>query len=123
MAALSESAARMRGEPEAERTLWPDYGRLIASAYTTAAQIVTVRLMIRIRRAELDAGACEKLLDETRRAVLAELDLGAVPPKREADPDDTPADADAFAVLRQRCGQVLSEAADLREIALRWTQA
>ncbi len=83
LAAMGESATRMRGEPEAERRLWPDYGRLIASAYTTVAQIVTVRLLIRIRRAELDANACERLLDETRRALLARLDLCAAP----AQPD------------------------------------
>jgi len=123
LAALSESAARMRGEPEAERVLWPEYGRLIASAYTTAAQIVTVRLLIRIRRSELDAHACVKLLDETRQAVLGEFDLGADPPMREPHPYEALDDSDPYAVLRQRCSEVRSEAGRLRDIALQWTQA
>ncbi len=45
LAAMSESAERMRGDPKGQRTLWSDYGKLIAAAYTTAAQIVTVRLL------------------------------------------------------------------------------
>ncbi|WP_294538339.1 FUSC family membrane protein [uncultured Rhodoblastus sp.] len=122
MAALSESAARMRGEPTAARALLPDYGKLIASAYATAAQIVNVRLLIRSRRDELDAPACEKLLDETRRAVLAELDLAAPPIQDFARAGETPAKSiggsNAFAALRQRCAEVLRETGQLRRIAL-----
>ncbi len=117
MAALSESATRMRGEPTKARALWADYGKLIASAYTTAAQIVTVRLLIRSRRDELNAPACEKLLDETRRAVLAELDLAAPPPDLSWASLGEKTGSNAFSALRQRCAEVLREAARLRQIA------
>jgi uncharacterized membrane protein YccC len=117
MAALSESATRMRGEPTAARAPWPDYGKLIASAYATAAQIVTVRLLIRGRRDELDATACEKLLDETRRGVLAELDLSAKPSGDFFHGAETQSGSNAFVALRQRCVDVLREAGRLRKIA------
>ena len=117
MAALSESAARMRGEPTAARALWPDYGQLIASAYATAAQIVTVRLLIRSRRDELDAAACEKLLDATRRAVLAELDLSKPPLEDFFRGGENLGGSNAFAALRQRCAEVLRETERLRRLA------
>jgi uncharacterized membrane protein YccC len=123
MAAMSESATRMRGEPQAVRTLWPDYGRLIASAYTTVAQIVTVRLLIRIRRAELDPALCEKLLDETRRAVLTILDLSAPAPLENRDAAEAQDESNAFAVLRKRCAEIVGEAGRFRKIAEKWTRA
>ena len=124
LAALGESATRMRGEPEKARSLWPDYGRLIASAYTTAAQIVTIRLLIRSRRAELDPAASQNMLDATRRALLAELDFSAPSPDLTFCARGTPGEANAFAALRQRCAEVLREAALLRELAREhWTPA
>lgn len=122
LAAMSESAERMRGDPKGQRTLWSDYGKLIAAAYTTAAQIVTVRLLIRTRRNELESVACEKLLDETRHSVLAELDLSkpAAPPKSQ--PFDALAESNAFVALRLRCAEVLREACRLREmVAEKWS--
>jgi hypothetical protein len=121
LAEMSESAERMRGDPKAQRGLWSDYGKLIAAAYTTAAQIVTVRLLIRTRRDELDANACSRLLDDTRHAVLAELDLS----KPSAPPKSAPADAyesNALAALHQRCAEVLREAGRLREMTVeKWS--
>ena len=124
LAALGESATRMRGEPEKARALWPDYGRLIASAYTTAAQIVTIRLLIRGRSAELEPAAGEKLLNATRRALLAELDFSAASPDLAFCARGKQGESNALAALRQRCAEVLREAARLREIATeQWTQA
>ncbi len=123
MSAMSESATRMRGEPQAVRALWPEYGRLIASAYATVAQIVTVRLLIRIRRGELDPSACESVLDATRRAVLAELDLSETPADEGPGAPEAHDDSDAFAVLRQRCGEVFLETARFRGIAQEWAKA
>ena len=119
MAALSESAARMRGEPTAARALWPDYGQLIASAYATAAQIVTVRLLIRTRRGELDVRASRSLIEETRHAVLDVLDLSKPPAPFEQPPLHLAGEANAFAALRQRCAEVLREAGRLRELVAR----
>ena len=115
LAAMSESATRMRGDPAAQRTLWEDFGKLIAAAYTTAAQIVTVRLLIRSRRGELDAAICAGLLDETRQSVLIVLDLSRKPPPA-AQEEKHEGKSSALAALRQRCAEVLREAARLREI-------
>jgi uncharacterized membrane protein YccC len=113
--ALGESAGRMRADPAARRDLWPEYSKLIAAAYVAAAQIVTVRLLIRNRRNDLDPLSSQILLDETRRAAMAELDFAAPAPAprppREGD-DET-----ALAALRQRCEEVLREASALRRLA------
>ena len=115
LAAMSKSATRMRGDPEAQRAVWEDYGKLIAAAYTTAAQIVTVRLLIRSRRAELDPAACAKLLEETRQSVLVALDLSRQPAPLAGD-EPHEGESNAFAALRQRCAEILREAGRLREI-------
>jgi uncharacterized membrane protein YccC len=122
LAEMSESAERMRGDPAAQRALWTEYGKLIAAAYTTAAQIVTVRLLIRTRRDELDAHACASLLEETRHAVVAVLDLSKPPAPFEQPPLHVAGEANAFAALRRRCAEVLREAGRLRElVALNWS--
>lgn len=118
LAALSESAARVKGEPAAVRALWPQYGRLLAATYTTAAQIVTVRLLIRNRLDKLDPGLCERLLDDTRRTVASLLDP-ALPSPAPQPLDDQIADAGAEShdVLVLRCAEVRSAAAALRRLA------
>lgn len=116
---MSESAQRMRGDPAAQRALWAEYGQLIAAAYTTAAQIVTVRLLIRTRRDELDATVSRSLIEETRHAVLDVLDLSKPPAPFEQPPLHLPGEANAFAALRQRCAEVLREAGRLRAMVAR----
>jgi uncharacterized membrane protein YccC len=119
LAALSESAARMKGEPVSVRGPWPGYGRLLAAAYTTAAQIVTIRFLIRNRLAELDPALCTRLLDATRLAVLAVLD----PAQPESPGTSVSADVeaaaatDAFKALVQRCADLRRAAAELRRLA------
>lgn len=120
LSALSESAARMKGEPSVVRAMWPHYGRLLAASYTTAAQIVTVRLLIRNRLAELDPARCEQLLVETRRSVAAVLDPAVpLPPTAAAAGDDQIADAgaEAYEVLLLRCAEVRQAAVELRRLA------
>ena len=75
---------------------------------STAAQIVTVRLLIRNRRDDLDPLASKALLDETRRAAMAELDFAAPTPGPRALHEGH--DENALAALRQRCDEVLREA-------------
>ena len=113
--ALGESAGRMRADPAARRDLWPEYSKLIAAAYVAAAQIVTVRLLIRNRRDDLDPLASKALLDETRRAAMAELDFAAPTPGPRALHEVH--DENAIAALRQRCDEVLREARILRRLA------
>jgi uncharacterized membrane protein YccC len=113
--ALGESATRMRADPAEKRDLWPQYSKLIAAAYVAAAQIVTVRLLIRNRRDDLDPTASRDLLDETRRAALAELDFAGARADRRLPGESL--DDEAFAALRQRCDEVLREARALRRLA------
>ena len=119
--ALGESAARMRADPQSQRDIWPHYSALIAAAYVAAAQIVTVRLMIRQRRNELDGKASRALLDDTRRGALAELDSAGPRAERRLPqaPDDA---APVFWALLQRCDEVLREARNLRHLVEKdWT--
>ncbi|MDR3436062.1 FUSC family protein [Telmatospirillum sp.] len=124
LAALSESAARMKGEPEHVRALWPEYGRLLAASYATAAQIVTVRLIIRNRGKDLDPRTSESLLDATRRDVLSLLDPSLPLPEYLATaPEPTiEAGTEADEVLALRCAEVRHAAWTLRQIASQpWT--
>jgi len=124
LASLSESAERMKNEPEKFRALWPEYGRLIAASYTTAAQIVTVRLLIRNRLSELDPKASSALLDRTREAVLAKLAPDAAAPLMESEngPPEPMSDLNAYAAMRRRCAEVRRAAAQLRDlVAKNWT--
>jgi uncharacterized membrane protein YccC len=119
--ALGESVTRMRADPSSQRDIWPHYSALIAAAYVAAAQIVTVRLMIRQRRDDLGAPASRALLDDTRRAALAELDLAGPRAQRRLPqaPDDA---APVFLALLQRCDEVLREARNLRHLVEKdWT--
>jgi uncharacterized membrane protein YccC len=113
--ALGESAGRMRADPAAQRDLWPEYSKLIATAYVAAAQIVTVRLFIRNRRNDLDPIASKNLLDDTRRAALAELDMAGLRADRRLPSESL--DDTVFSALRQRCDEVLREARALRRLA------
>jgi uncharacterized membrane protein YccC len=115
MSSLGESAALARREKGAKKGFWRGYSRMIAAAYVAAAQIVTVRLLIRNRRKELDEEACGLLLEQTRAAALASLN-GAddATPAPETPLED---ESNAMAALRQRCAEVLREAKQLRKIA------
>lgn len=121
LGALSESAARMKGEPEDVRAMWPHYGRLLAASYTTAAQIVTIRLLIRNRMAELDPALCARLLDDTRRDLQPILDP-TVALAVDTAMDDRIADAgaEAYEVLVLRCAEVHRAATELRRLADAW---
>lgn len=117
LAAISESAARMKGEPKGVRGLWPEYGRLLAASYTTAAQIVTIRLLIRNNRGTLDAARCTALLEETRSMVVATLDPAVPPPlQEETEPLPLEGTTDIFDVLVLRCAQARHAATELRHL-------
>jgi hypothetical protein len=99
--------------------MWPHYGRLLAASYTTAAQIVTIRLLIRNRLAELDPAQCEQLLAETRRSVMSVLDPAVPLPTSSPTDEDQIADAAAetFEILLLRCAEVRQAARELRRLA------
>jgi uncharacterized membrane protein YccC len=118
LGALSESAARMKGEPEVVRALWPQYGRLLAASYTTAAQIVTIRLLIRNRLADLNPVLCAQLLEQTRQFTLSALDRNNPSPVLESGDDQiADAEAESYEVLLLRCAEVRRAATDLRQLA------
>jgi uncharacterized membrane protein YccC len=130
LAALSESAARMKGEPDRVRALWPQYGRLLAASYVTAAQIVTVRLVIRNRAKELDPKGSAALLEATRTAVAqlldASLPVPALPPtptpERQAAISLVRAGGESGEILVLRCHEIVEAAGTLRLLADRtWT--
>lgn len=112
--ALGESSKLTRENPGAEK-FWPLYSKLITQAYFTAAQIVTIKLLIRNRIDELDPYDSAALLDDTRAAVLAQLRPACadLPPACEFCPDES----DAFAALRLRCAEAAVEAKRLRRLA------
>jgi uncharacterized membrane protein YccC len=118
--ALGETAKLARDNPGAEN-FWPNYSRLISQAYFTAAQIATIRLLIRSRVHDLDARETAALLDATRAAVLAQLrpECAQSPPVCELYPDES----DAFAALRLRCAEAAVEAETLRRLAARFGAA
>ncbi|MCW2316515.1 putative membrane protein YccC [Rhodoblastus acidophilus] len=111
---LGESSKLARDNPGVGK-FWPRYSKLIAQAYFTAAQIVTIRLLIRNRIDELDARDSAALLDDTRAAVLAQLRPScAQPPPTCAQVSD---ESDAAAALRLRCAEAAVEAGRLRRLA------
>jgi uncharacterized membrane protein YccC len=112
--ALGESSKLARENPGADK-FWPTYSHLIAQAYFAAAQIVTIRLLIRNRIDDLDPHDSAALLDATRAAVLTQLRPGCadLPPVCDLVPDET----DAFAALKLRCAEAAVEAERLRKLA------
>lgn len=118
LAAITESASRVAGEPEHARTAMPgDLGGLLSAAYSLASQIVGIRVLLRNRNQDINRLFAEHLLDKTRIAVLDQLDLSH-------DSDDLPdlddhdeSHADAEKALRIRCRELCVGAATLHEVA------
>lgn len=117
LASITESATRVAGEPEHARTAMPDLGTLLAAAYSLAAQIVGIRVLLRNRRADINPLYAEHMLDKTRAAVLEQLDLSHEvedPPDLD-DGDESHVDAEK--ALRIRCRELCADAAKLHDVA------
>jgi len=121
LAAITESATRVAGEPEHARTAMPaDLGVLLSAAYSLAAQLVGIRVLLKNRRADINALFAEHLLDKTRVAVLDQLDLtheSEDPPDLD-DHDESHVDAEK--ALRIRCRELCIDAVKLHEVAARF---
>ncbi len=118
LAAITESATRVAGEPEHARTAMPaDLGVLLSAAYSLAAQIVGIRVLLRNRKDDINRLFAEHLLDKTRGAVLDQLDLShdADDPPDLDDHDESHADAEK--ALRIRCKELCLDAVKLHEVA------
>jgi len=121
LAAITESASRVAGEPEHARTAMPgDLSVLLSAAYSLAAQIVGIRVLLRNRKDDINRLFAEHLLDKTRIAVLDQLDLSheADDPPDLDDHDESHADAEK--ALRIRCRELCVDAVKLHEVAARF---
>jgi uncharacterized membrane protein YccC len=123
LAAITESASRVANEPQHAREAMPaDLGDLLSAAYALAAQIVGIRVLLRHRKAEINPGYADDLLQQSRAIVLGQLDL-----RQEADewvPDDhDEAHVDAEKALKLRCKELCRDAARLHEVAARFQGA
>ena len=117
LAAVTESAARVAGEPQHARTAMPDLGVLLSAAYSLAAQIVGIRVLLRNRKADIGRLYAEHMLDKTRSVVLGQLDLSHEvedPPPLD-DGDESHVDAEK--ALRIRCRELCADAAKLHQVA------
>jgi uncharacterized membrane protein YccC len=117
LAAITESAGRVAGEPQHARSAMPDLGSLLSAAYSLAAQIVGIRVLLRNRKADINPLYAEHLLDKTRQIVLGQLDLShdvEDPPDLD-DGDESHVDAEK--ALRIRCRELCADAAKLHEVA------
>ena len=121
LAAITESATRVAGEPEHARTAMPaDLGVLLSAAYSLAAQIVGIRVLLRNRKNDINRLFAEHLLDKTRVAVLEQFDLShdSEDPPDLDDHDESHVDAEK--ALRIRCKELCIDAVKLHEVAARF---
>ena len=118
LAAITESAGRVAGEPHHARSAMPaDLGTLLSAAYSLAAQIVGIRVLLRNRKRDINPLYAEYMLDKTRHAVLGQLDLShevEEPPELD-DGDESHVDVEK--ALRIRCRELCLGAARLHEVA------
>ena len=122
LAAITESATRVAGEPEHARTAMPaDLGVLLSAAYSLAAQIVGIRVLLKNRKNDIDYDYAEHLLDQTRSMVLGQLDLEHDAEAEPIDGDESHVDAEK--ALRLRCRELGAAAVALHEVAARFRPA
>lgn len=122
LAAVTESATRVAGEPEHARTAMPaDLGVLLSAAYSLAAQIVGIRVLLKNRKNDIDRLYAEHLLDQTRSVVLGQLDLSHDSEVELVDGDESHVDAEK--ALRLRCRELCADAVKLHEVAARFRAA
>ncbi len=120
LAAITESASRVAGEPEHARAAMPDLGVLLSAAYSLAAQIVGIRVLLRNRKQDINRLFAEHLLDKTRSVVLGQLDLShAVEDPPEIDDHDE-SHVDAEKALKIRCRELCLDASRLHEVAAKF---
>ena len=118
--AITDSAGRVAGEPHHARSAMPDLGTLLSAAYSLAAQIVGIRVLLRNRKNDINRLYAEHMLDKTRQIVLGQLDLSqdAEEPPDLDDGDESHVDAEK--ALRIRCRELCADAAKLHEVAAQY---
>ena len=117
LATITESAGRVAGEPQHARSAMPDLGTLLSAAYSLAAQIVGIRVLLRNRKQDINPLYAEHLLDKTRQVVLGQLDLSHDVEETPDLDDGDESHIDAEKALRIRCRELCAGAATLHEVA------
>lgn len=118
LAAITDSAGRVAGEPQHARSAMPaDLGTLLAAAYSLASQIVGIRVLLRNRKADINPLYAEHMLDKTRQIVLGQLDLSHEAEEAPDLQDGDESHVDAEKALRIRCRELCAGAANLHEVA------
>ncbi len=117
LATITESATRVAGEPKHARAAMPDLGALLSAAYSLAAQIVGIRVLLRNRKADINPLYAEHMLDKTRAAVLEQLDLSHESEDAPDLDDGDESHVDAEKALRIRCRELCADAAKLHDVA------
>jgi len=117
LAAMTESATRVAGEPSRAKSMLPDLAGLLSAAYSLAAQIVGIRVLLNHRLADIDPAFADRLLAQSRAIVLGQLDLSQQADDHLALTDDDDATADAEKALQLRCAELCRDAVKLHEVA------
>ena len=120
LAAITESAARVGGEPAHVQSVMPDLGTLLSAAYSLAAQMVGIRSLLTNRRAEIDPTYADDLLQRTRQAVLGQLDLTRDNDVRFGLEAEDDASLEADKALKLRCAELYIDAVRLHSVAERY---
>ena len=123
LAAITESATRVAGEPQHARSAMPaDLGTLLAAAYNLASQIVGIRVLLRNRKADINPLYAEHMLDRTRQIVLGQLDLSHDVEETPDLDDGDESHIDAEKALRIRCRELCAGASNLHEVAAQFSR-
>jgi len=119
LAAITDSAARVAGEPAVIQAATPGLDSLLSAAYSLAAQIVGIRVLLRHRSAEIRPAFADDLLQQSRTIVLDQLDMSSDQDEVWLEEGDE-SGADAEHALRIRCVELCAAAARLHQVATRY---
>lgn len=116
LAAISDSAARVAGEPDYIQSATPRLDGLLSAAYSVAAQIVGIRVLLRHRSGEIRPDYADSLLQRSQIIALEQLDLQSDHEQVWLeDGDETNVDAEK--ALAIRCAELCQDAALLHKAA------
>lgn len=119
LAAMTESAGRVAGEPAEIRAATPGLDSLLSAAYGLAAQIVGIRVLLRFRSKDIRPAFADDLLQQSRLIVLDQLTMSSDQEEVWLEEGDE-SGVDAENALRIRCAELCAAAAHLHEVAARY---
>jgi uncharacterized membrane protein YccC len=119
LAAMTESAGRVAGEPADIQAATPGLDGLLSAAYGLAAQIVGIRVLLRYRSNDIRPDFADDLLQQSRLIVLDQLTMSSDQQEVWLEEGDE-SGVDAENALRIRCAELCAAAAHLHEVAARY---